>query len=229
MRPAVIIGGYLSAPESYRNIVAQLSRPPYQRPAYIVPISVGDWLQIGDSNFRPLLDKVAATVEQACLVHDAEQVDLIGHSAGGRLARAYLGDLPYQGVVYSGHKLVRSLTTLGTAHFTKERWVVQFSSFVQDNYPGSFYPRVRYRSVAGDSIQGRRWGSPPEALAYRSYEQVCGQGAVAGDGVVPVSACYLAGADNLVLRGVRHGPYINRLTWYGAPDALVHWAEDIND
>lgn len=225
--PVVIVGGYISAPESYRRLAARLKAPPYSRQVLITPISVGDWLMSGDRDFRPLLDTLAATVRRALELSGATQVHLVGHSAGGRLARAYLGEQPYLGKVYAGHRFVCSLITLGTAHTTQEPWTLQFSSFVEQNYPGAFHPQVRYRSVVGDSMRGRRWGSPAESWAFRSYELVAGRGDLTGDGIVPLQSCYLPGADNLVLRGVRHGPYTSRASWYGAAEAIRHWAEAI--
>jgi pimeloyl-ACP methyl ester carboxylesterase len=227
--PVVIVGGYISAPESYRRMAAQLAAPPYRRRVFIAPISVADWLFTRDEDFRPLLDTLAATVRRALDATGAAQVHLVGHSAGGRLGRVFLGEMPYLGRVYAGRSLVASLITLGTAHTTQERWIVRFSGFVEQHYPGAFYADVSYRSAVGESVRGRRWGSPAESWAYQSYELVAGQGELTGDGIVPVQSCYLAGADNLVLRGVRHGPYTSRASWYGAPEAIGHWAEGILD
>lgn len=50
----------------------------------------------------------------------APQVDLIGHSAGGWLGRAFIGQAQYKGSVDSSddepHEAVRSIITLGTPH-----------------------------------------------------------------------------------------------------------------
>ena len=44
------------------------------------------------------------------------RVALIGHSAGGYMARVFLSERPYAGKAYCGKRLVHSLVTLGTPH-----------------------------------------------------------------------------------------------------------------
>jgi pimeloyl-ACP methyl ester carboxylesterase len=168
---------------------------------------------------------VARTVELALDETGADRIDLIGHSAGGRVARAYLGHLPYANIAYDGQRYVASLTTLGTSHETYEIWVKEFASMVNERYPGAFYPHIAYHSVAGQSVRGRRIGNLEEMLAYRSYEVSFGDGDQIGDGIVPTTSCYLTGADNLVLEGARHAPYNAPHTWYGARDVVPLWFE----
>jgi pimeloyl-ACP methyl ester carboxylesterase len=164
-------------------------------------------------------------VELALRETGASQIDLIGHSAGGRIARAYLGDAPYRGVAYDGQRHVASLTTLGTAHTTYEVWVREFAGASEQRYPGAYYSHIRYRSVAGESVRGRRLGGIEEMIAFRSYEVSFGDGNQLGDGIVPTRACYLEGADNIVLEGARHTPYNAPRTWYGATAIVPLWFE----
>lgn len=226
-RPIVIIGGWLSAPEDYLGMARALARPPYGRIVYITDIRRREWAALRDPNFTPVLDVLARTVEVALAETGADRVDLIGHSAGGRIARAYLGHLPYNGRVYNGQRYVASLTTLGTAHTTYEIWVKQFASVVNERYPGAFYDHISYRSVAGRSVRGKRFGTIEEIVAYRSYSVSFGDGNQIGDGIVPTQACYLAGADNIVLEGARHAPYNAPRTWYGAVDVIPLWFEEV--
>lgn len=207
-------------------MAAVLARPPYGRIVYITDIGRGTWASLRDPDFRPVMDILARTVELALEETGATHVDLIGHSAGGRIARAYLGDVPYAGYVYNGQRCVASLTTLGTAHATTEIFVAQFGAFVNEAYPGAYYPHIFYRSVVGESVRGKRWGNPEAMLAYRSYELVCGTGDEIGDGVIPTRSSYLAGADNLVLEGVRHAPYNAPRSWYGAAGVVEMWFND---
>lgn len=224
-RPVVIIGGWLSSPGDYTGMARILARPPYQRIVYITDMSRSEWLALRDPDFRPALDTLARTVELALRETGAAQVDLIGHSAGGRVARAYLGDQPYQGVVYNGQRHVVSLITLGTAHSTVEVFVAQFGALINERYPGAYYSHIAYRSVAGESVVGRRFGNPEQIFAHRSYELTCGKGEVIGDGVIPTASCYLEGADNLILKGARHAPYNAPNSWYGARDVVPLWFE----
>jgi pimeloyl-ACP methyl ester carboxylesterase len=221
--PIVILGGWLSSPDDYLAMARILARPPYGRIVYITQFRRGEWLALRDPDFRPVLDSLAQTVAIALRETGAEQVELIGHSAGGRVARAYLADQPYLGTLYDGQRFVARLTTLGTAHTTYEVWVKGFAGWLEQHYPGAFFPHIAYRSVAGRSVQGRQFGSPEAILAFRSYAVSFGDGAQIGDGVVPTAACYLAGADNLVIEGARHVIYNAPRTWYGAPEVVPLW------
>ncbi|NTV63580.1 MAG: alpha/beta fold hydrolase [Oscillochloris sp.] len=224
-RPIVIVGGWLSSPADYIGMARVLAAPPYNRTVYITDISRTEWARLRDPHFGPVLDMVARTVELALSETGAERIDLIGHSAGGRVARAYLGHLPYAGVTYDGQRYVDSLTTLGTAHETYEIWVKEFANQVNSFYPGAYYEHISYRSVAGESVQGKKYGGLEEMLAYRSYETAFGTGEQIGDGIIPTISCYLTGADNLVIKGARHAPYNAPTMWYGARNVLPLWFE----
>ena len=222
-RPIVIVGGWLSSPDDYLGMARVLAAPPFGRIVYITDFGRTDWAALRDPNFAPVLDVVARTVELALTETGATQVDLIGHSAGGRVARAYLGSEPYGGITYDGQRYVAALTTLGTAHTTYEIWVERFAGAINRSYPGAFYPHIAYKSVAGQSVRGRPLGNLEEILAFRSYETSFNDGAQMGDGIVPTAACYLEGADNLVLEGARHAPYNAPRTWYGADAVVPLW------
>jgi pimeloyl-ACP methyl ester carboxylesterase len=225
-RPVVIIGGWLSAANDYRGMANILAQPPYNRIVYIVDIGRRQWASLRDPNFTPVMDILARTVELAMRETGAGMIDLIGHSAGGRIARAYLGDVPCNGIVYDGKRFVDRLITLGTAHSTVEIYVAKFGAFVNEAYPGAYYPSVHYRTVAGKSVMGRRFGRGEEMLAFRSYELTCGDGNVIGDGIIPTHSCYLEGAENMVLQGVRHAPYNAPQRWYGARGIVEEWFND---
>ncbi|NJM05787.1 alpha/beta fold hydrolase [Candidatus Gracilibacteria bacterium] len=223
MKPIVIIGGYLSEVNDYLRMAQQLAAAPFKRVVYITAFGRLDWLTLRDPDFRPALDVLARTVELARRETGAAAVDLVGHSAGGRIARAYLGERSFYGDGYYGAQHVASLTTLGTSHSTSEVWVAQFATWLEATYPGAYYAHLKYRSVAGESVRGRRWGALEEIFAYRSYAISFGSGDQIGDGVVPTASCFLPGADNLVLRGARHTPYNAPNTWYGAPAVVPLW------
>jgi pimeloyl-ACP methyl ester carboxylesterase len=226
-RPIVIVGGWLSSPNDYFGMARTLANPPYGRIVYITDFGRIAWASLRDPDFTPVLDVLAQTVQLALAETGAERIDLIGHSAGGRIARAYLGHLPYNGKRYDGQRFVATLTTLGTAHTTYEVWVKIFAGLVNERYPGAFYSHISYRSVAGRSVRGRRFGTLEEIVAFRSYEVSFGDGNQIGDGIVPTHACYLEGADNIILEGARHAPYNAPRTWYGAPEVIPLWFEEV--
>ncbi|HEY9666408.1 MAG TPA: lipase, partial [Coleofasciculaceae cyanobacterium] len=81
---------------------------------------------------------------------------------------------------------------------------------------------IRYVCVAGKALYGdRKWQN---WFAYSSYEMTCGIGGCWGDGITPIEAAHLEGAENLVIDGVFHSPRPGRL-WYGSPQALEVWAK----
>ncbi len=225
-RPVVFIGGWLSAPMDYLDLARVLTRPPYNRIVYITDINRVEWGRLRDPDFRPVLDTLRRTIALALEETGADKVDIIGHSAGGRVARAYLGDAPYYGITYNGHEQVASLVTLGTPHTTWEVYVREFGQFVNDAYPGAYFPHIAYRSVAGKSVRGRRFGTPEQMFAYSSYKVVSGNGEDIGDGVSPTESCFLPEADNLILEGIRHAPYNAPTSWYGAAKVVAVWYGD---
>jgi len=162
---------------------------------------------------------------------------LVGHSIGGWIARAWLsGHAP----IYIRDR-VRSLITLGTPHkappsgsaldkFDQTRGLL---SFINDNYPGAFDPRVKYVSVIGSEVTGQlNVFNPTSLLAYVSYLFLSGKGLIAGDGIIPIEASELSGANSVVCQNVRHTNYIPTLLgrsinlpwkWYGSEDIVQQW------
>ncbi|MEB3181840.1 MAG: triacylglycerol lipase [Nostocaceae cyanobacterium] len=223
--PTVILPGYLESARAYRQLEQSLQQLGF--PTLTVPLRRRDWLTlIGGRPVTPILQQLDRTVKQLLQQTDATQINLIGHSAGGWLSRIYMGEKPYLGrgelnpTLWGGHPLVANLITLGTPHISQERWTRWNLDFVNHNYPGAFYKNVRYVCVAGKTIFGeRRLGS---WFAHSSYELTCGKGNTWGDGITPVAAAHLEGAENLVIEGVNHSPRSPGI-WYGSPEPLKTW------
>ena len=225
MLPTVILPGYLEGAIAYRQLEQSLQQ--MGLPTVTVPLRRRDWFPtLGGRPITPILQLLDRTVKQVLQQYNVSQINLIGHSAGGWISRIYLGEKPYLGrgevkpSIWSAHPQVSTLITLGTPHISQERWTRWNLDFVNNNYPGAFYPNVRYVCVAGKSIFGeRRRGS---WLAYSSYRLTCGQGNCWGDGITPITAAHLAGAENLVVEGVKHSPKAAGL-WYGSPQIIPSW------
>lgn len=225
MLPTVILPGYLEGAIAYRQLEQSLQQ--MGLPTVTVPLRRRDWFPtLGGRPITPILQLLDRTVKQVLQQYNVSQINLIGHSAGGWISRIYLGEKPYLGrgevkpSIWSAHPQVSTLITLGTPHISQERWTRWNLDFVNNNYPGAFYPNVRYVCVAGKSIFGeRRRGS---WLAYSSYRLTCGQGNCWGDGITPITAAHLAEAENLVVEGVKHSPKAAGL-WYGAPHIIPSW------
>ena len=153
------------------------------------------------------------------------KVTLVGHSAGGVLARIYLSPKPFLGHAYRGLGHIHHLITLGSPHDNQRKSLHggRMSRWVEKRYPGAYFaPRVKYTSVAGKLLRGNREGSLRERHAHVFYEEIIGSGDVWGDGLVPVASALLHGSQQIVLDGVSHftgfgGP------WYGAAEVIPQW------
>ncbi len=229
MLPTVILPGYLESSKAYLSLAQDLTQQ--GSPTTVVPTNFRDWLPtIGGRSMVPILRLLHQTVTAVLAEPGVNQINLIGHSAGGWIARMYLGEVPYtihhdisadEGL-WNAQRQVATLICLGTPQFSGEKWTKKNLNFVNDNYPGAFYPEVNYVCVAGKSVYGQlQWGS---LLAYQSYQLTCGTGKTWGDGITPIEAAHLAGAKNLVIENVKHSPR-SRDPWYGSPIALAAWSQ----
>lgn len=225
--PTVILPGFFASAIEYRALEQALQKLGF--PTAIVPLRQRDWFPtVGGRSMIPILRQLDQTVKQLRQDHNVSQVNLIGHSAGGWIARIYLGEQPYtihndvsETVgLWHAYPYVATLVTLGTPHVSQERWTKRNLDFVKDNYPGAFYPDVKYVCVAGKAIYGAR--RPGQWLAYNSYKLTCGVGNCWGDGITPIESAHLDGATNLTLEGVLHSPRRGGI-WYGSPDVMQSW------
>jgi len=229
MLPIVILPGYLASATPYREMAQSLNSLGYS--ATVVPLRRRDWLPtLGGRSMRPILQQLDQTVQQVMQQTGRNAVNLVGHSAGGWICRIYLGDMPYdihpsdagRACIWQAHPQVKTLVTLGTPHVSQERWTKRNLDFVKTHC--GLQPGLRYLCVAGKAAYGKRnlagW------FTYSSYEMTIGQGSCWGDGITPVEAAYLEGAENLTLEQVWHSPQAGRL-WYGSPSIVATWAKDL--
>lgn len=225
--PTIILPGYLAGAPPYREMEEALDALGIQ--ATTVPLKRRDWFPtLGGRSVTPILEKLDATVQQVRAETGSDRINLIGHSAGGWIARIYLGEVPYRihpsdqnrSGLWKAHPQVATLVSLGTPHISQERWTRRNLDFVNDHYPGAFYDTVRYLCVAGKSILGQRWRT---WFSYSSYEQTCGVGDRWGDGITPIEAALLDGATHQILDGVLHSPRPGE-RWYGSADIVQVWA-----
>lgn len=228
--PTVILPGYLASADDYRPMAQLLEQQGF--PTTIVPLKKRSWLPtFGGRSMVPILRELDLTICQTLQQHDTTQVNLVAHSAGGWIARIYLGEKPYciHGDVtedavglWDRRDRVRMLLCLGTPHRSQERWTRRNLNFVNDYYPGAFYPQTRYVCIAGKAVFGQRRRG--QWLAYSSYQLTCGEGNCWGDGITPIAAAHLEGAQNLILDGVWHSPRSPE-RWYGSPEVVPQWVD----
>ena len=230
--PTIILPGYFAAASDYSQLEHYLNQKGI--PTVTVPLRKRDWFPtIGGRSMVPILQKINTTVQHTLQQYSVPKINLIGHSAGGWIARIYLGEKPYivhrdvtentEGL-WKMHPYVETLITLGTPHISQERWTRKNLDFVKDNYPGAFYPNIRYVCVAGKAVYGEQrfktW------VTYNSYLLTIGTGETWGDGITPVAAAHLDGANNVTLDGVWHSPR-SPGKWYGSPEVIPTWSSDL--
>lgn len=220
----VILGGFASPSGIYTGFARALARHS-GRPVSVVDAETVDWIpSIAAVGWLVLLNKLDRTVRKAYTAYH-ERVTLVGHSAGGVLARLYLSHLPFFGRRYDGKRWVEHVITLGSPHYNEQRWLHGglMSRWTQKRCPDAYFAgEVRYTSVAGQAIQGRENGTAREQLAYRSYRRLCREGAQRGDGIVPVTSALLEGSEKIELEQVSHFRGFGS-PWYGDDEVIEQW------
>ncbi len=218
--PNIILAGYLAGAKDYIPIATQLNAKNLH--ATVVPLKWWDWVPtVGGRSIAPILEKLDQTINSELARTGASKVNIIAHSAGGWLARIYLGDRPYYDRIWAARSKVAKLICLGTPQRSLEPWAVKNLGFVNDNYPHAFYDNINYICIAGKAVQGAK-STPQKWLAYSSYELTCGQGDAWGDGIIPIESAYLDGANNMAIDGVYHSPRSGK--WYGSQEVVDVWA-----
>jgi pimeloyl-ACP methyl ester carboxylesterase len=224
-QPVVIFGGFLSADRIYFALRQTLAQLTGQHVTVVQTRSI-DWLpSVSQVGWATLLRKLDRAVRAAAQISPTGKVTLIGHSAGGVLARLYLSPRPFYGDAFRGYQRVSHLITLGSPHHNRGGLTRggHMSQWIEQNYPGAaFSPLVAYTAVAGKSLRGDRHGAPRERMAYRTYRSISGHGDEWGDGVVPVSAALLRGARYITLDGVAHFSVFGD-QWYGSETIVPLW------
>lgn len=218
----------------------------------VVPIARSNWLNVARGlsdvsflrgNAQPegpafawYIKSAKSTVEKAIAVRKAEQGDggdarvvLIGHSAGGWLARALCATAGDDWV----KRNVRGVVTLGAPHASPPSSVVDQTGGtipnVNKRQPGAYYSTagIFYVTVSSAKVAGDDAGNPSARNAFTSYNLVLGTGqGVKGDGFVPIDAAFLDGAIKLTLDCYHSGGSADpwpKDNWYGAEANVDAW------
>ncbi|CAI8583626.1 unnamed protein product [Vicia faba] len=252
-RPAVILPGLGNNSGDYQKLEATLNNK-YGVSTVVAKVSRLDWFRnaagLIDPNYwrgtlqpSPVLDwylkRVHDAVQEAIdLAPPASTLSLIGHSAGGWLARLYMEQFGVSNI-----SLLLTLAPKGVPGVIDQTrglldYVEQYCS------KPVYTPELKYVCIAGRYIEGAplfansnptleplipttvteaataTTSSPNITLRARfvgqGYKQVCGKADVWGDGVVPQLSAQLEGALNISLDGVYHSPL-------GSDDATRPW------
>jgi hypothetical protein len=236
VRPTVLVlGGFLTAPPMYRPFVKRL----IDRGAAGVVVSnvwTPDWLiaarrgsaPITARSGRALIDASRLSAE----VSGAAPVLVVGHSAGGLIARLLTAPEPFPGRRFGAASRIGAIVTLGTPHALSDgegvgrRLNEIVAGVAEAAVPGAFHsPWIGYVSVGSRAIRGDPDGSGFQRVAYLLYRSIIGRAAApgtVGDGLVPAEAAMLAGARHIVLDTTVHGQGGGR-HWYGTDEAMDVW------
>ncbi|CAH2072502.1 unnamed protein product, partial [Thlaspi arvense] len=166
-RPAVILPGLGNNSGDYKKLEVTLSE--YGVPAVVAAVSRLDWFRnaagLVDPSYwrgtlrpRPVLDwylkRIDDAVREANALAQGQGLSLIGHSAGGWLARVYMEEY--------GNSDISLLLTLGTPHLPPPRGqpgVIDQTRgllyYVEEQCAKAVYtPELRYVCIAGRYIRG---------------------------------------------------------------------------
>lgn len=196
-----------------------------QRRVFIANINRLSWVVGGITDYSLLVERAHKAVMHAMQETGAPKVILVGHSAGGLVGRAYLGDkaiLPNR-QVYHGHERVSHLVMLGSplraVQNAKHPGMSQVT-WLEEHYPGGYYSaQVNYLTVSGRRIEGKLNGTLREREAYTNYNFVCGKGDQWGDGVVPASLSRFDDVPHLEIDDLGHSPNWGR--WFGNDEGSI--------
>ncbi|KAL6008631.1 hypothetical protein ACLOJK_034145 [Asimina triloba] len=174
-RPAVILPGLGNNSNDYQKLAGCLKEY-YGVPVLVASVSRLDWLRnaagLLDANYwkgtlrpRPVLnwylERVDAAISEAKLLAQGGKLSLIGHSAGGWLARVYMEEF--------GLSDISLLLTLGTPHLPPPKGmsgvIDQTRGLLDyvDKYCARavYTPELRYVCIAGRYIRGAQFINNP--------------------------------------------------------------------
>jgi hypothetical protein len=231
----LILGGFLTAPPMYGPLVRRLADRGAAG-AVVADVWTPDWLLAGARGIGPICTRSARAMREAIRLSDARSEGapllVVGHSAGGITGRLLTAPEPLPNRRFGAARRVGAIVTLGTPHCLSAgagigRRIRETAGTIADAVaPGAFFaPRIGYLSVASRAVRSDPGGSGRQRVAHVLYRSVIGRAAVPGtegDGLVPVAATRLDGAEHLVLDGAIHGPGAGA-DWYGTDDAVDVW------
>lgn len=233
----LLIGGFLTSPPIYLPLARRL-RARGAAAVLVAPIWTPDWLLVDARGMGAIVTRAGRALLRASEASVASPgshgapVLVVGHSAGGVVARLLTSPEPFEGRRLNGSGRIGAIVTLGTPHHVGsdgpigDRIERVATTFANQVVPGAaFAPRVGYMTVASRAVVGRPYGTPRERAAHAVYGGLLGpdeRTAIDGDGVVPVESALLEGATQLVLDDAVHGQLAGR-PWYGSRAQLDRW------
>jgi len=232
----LVLGGFLASPPLYRRM-RDLLLERGAADVLVAGIWTPDWLlstvrgqgPIATRAGRWLLRASAASAESP--LSRGAPVLVVGHSAGGVVARVLTSPDPFEGRRLDGTSRIGAIVTLGSPHLVdgsgmSARRSGELSRFLAEHAPGAFRaPGVGYLTVGSTAVVGRPDGDGRERAAYRGYRglvEVPDGEPIPGDGLIPLASALLPGAPQLVFDDAFHWMPGDG-SWYGDAVHLDAW------
>ena len=223
----LIVGGFATMPPNYLGLRSRLLRRGAAR-VDICQLWTPDWLLAGMVGFGPIMRRAGRAIAATHRAGGRRPIIVVGHSAGGIVARLAMSERPFNGRVAGVSEAVGCLVTLGTPHGLgalthRSRHAGHDAvAFLERDSPGAYFaPRTSYVSVGGlVQLAAPRW--PAGRFVAELFRMMVGdEAATDGDGIVPAAAAQLEGARQLTLHGIRHGMIGS--PWYGDEEVIDAW------
>ena len=251
--PVIVCPAQFGTDQDYEELVTALRARGH--PTIVAPLQPTDWLKLVPASLTAeywkgelspdvalpfyyfALDMAVAEFTKS---HPDRKIQLVAHSIGGWITRAYLGQLSDDRRARFG-----ALVTLGTPHAPPPDGFWRFAdqtrgllNYVEERYPGAYHPELRYMTVGSRAQVGALpWGEGSSSgrlggiLALASYLPLCGDAFTSGDGITPLCCAHLDGAEQREM-DCYHIAFVPgaraRLLgtpWYGSPEKVDEWAD----
>ena len=252
--PVIVCPAQFGTEDDYAELINALRAKGH--PTIVAPLVFTDWLRLIPASLTPeywkgelspdvalpfyyeALDKAVAELTAK---YPDRKIQLVAHSIGGWITRAYLGKISEE-----QRKRFSALVTLGTLHKPPPEGIFRtidqtrgLLRFVEERYPGAHFAKdgLRYLTVGSKAVTGQlpfAEGNERKLegiLALASYLPLCGDGYTVGDGITPLSCAHLDGAEQRDVDCFHiafvpgNGVRLLGTPWYGSPEVLEEWAD----
>jgi hypothetical protein len=236
VRPTVLVlGGFLTLPPMYRRFAARLLRRGVAG-VVVAPVWTPDWLISGVRGPGAIATRCGRALltasDMAAELSGGAPLLVVGHSAGGLVARILTAPEPLPGKRFGAAPRIGAIVTLGTPHQMDrgegigKRLEKSIGGVADAAAPGCLHsPSIGYVAVGSRAYTADPAGTGRQRASYVLYRSVIGRAAVPGtegDGLVPLASARLPGARAVVVDDAIHGPGAGA-PWYGTDSPMAVW------
>jgi len=249
--PVLVCPAQFGTLADYQEMVNELQARGH--PVLVAPLQFTDWLRLIPASltkeywtcelspdvalpfYYEAIDKGVAELQA---MYPGKKIQLVAHSIGGWITRAYLGQLSDE----QRNSTFSALVTLGTPHKPPPEGIFRtidqtrgLLNFVEERYPGAYHEGIRYMTVGSTAQRGALPGNGAGliggSLAYASYLPLGGDGTVDGDGITPLRCAHLEGAEQREVDAYHiafipgSGTRLLGCPWYGSPELIDGWVD----